>query len=47
LRKKRVLGVTVSTVQGLELKLLGLIFGVDPWPPAIKLPLVGRLGAGS
>lgn len=39
------LGVTVSTVEGLELNLLGLTFGLDPWPPAIKLPLVGRLGA--
>ncbi len=40
-----VLGVTVSTVEGLELNLLGLTFGIDPWPPALKLPLVGRLGA--
>jgi hypothetical protein len=40
-----VLGVTVSTVEGLELNLLGLTFGLDPWPPAIKLPLLGRLGA--
>ncbi len=39
------LGVTVSTVEGLELNLLGLTFGLDPWPPAIKLPLLGRLGA--
>jgi hypothetical protein len=39
------LGVTVSTVEGLEFNLLGLTFGLDPWPPAIKLPLVGRLGA--
>ena len=40
-----VLGVTASTVEGLELNLLGLTFGLDPWPPAIKLPLLGRLGA--
>ncbi len=40
-----VLGVTVSTVEGLEINLLGLTFGLDPWPPAIKLPLLGRLGA--
>jgi hypothetical protein len=40
-----VLGVTASTVEGFELNLLGLTFGLDPWPPAIKLPLVGRLGA--
>jgi len=39
------LGITASTVEGLELNLLGLTFGVDPWPPAIKLPLAGRLGA--
>jgi hypothetical protein len=38
-------GVTASTVEGLELNLLGLTFGVDPWPPAVKLPLAGRIGA--
>jgi hypothetical protein len=40
-----IFGLTVSTVEGLELNLLGLTFGIDPWPPAIKLPLLGRLGA--
>ncbi len=40
-----ILGLTVSTVEGLELNLLGLTFGIDLWPPAIKLPLLGRLGA--
>ncbi len=40
-----VFGLTVSTVEGLELNLLGLTFGIDPWPPALKLPLLGRLGA--
>ena len=40
-----ILGLTVSTVEGLELNLLGLTFGLDPWPPALKLPLLGRLGA--
>ncbi len=39
------LGVTASTVEGLELNLFGLTFGLDPWPPAIKLPLLGRFGA--
>jgi len=39
------LGITASTVEGLEVNLLGLTFGVDPWPPALKLPLAGRLGA--
>jgi hypothetical protein len=38
-------GITASTVEGLELNLLGLTFGVDPWPPALKLPLAGRIGA--
>jgi hypothetical protein len=41
------LGITASTVEGLEVNLLGLTFGVDPWPPALKLPLAGRLGASS
>ena len=39
------LGLTASTVEGLEVNLLGLSFGVDPWPPAIKLPIAGRIGA--
>ena len=42
-----VLGVTLSSVEGLELNLLGLTFGLDPWPPAIKLPMLGRLGASA
>jgi hypothetical protein len=42
-----VLGVTLSSVEGMELNLLGLTFGLDPWPPAIKLPMLGRLGAAS
>lgn len=42
-----VLGVTLSSVEGLELNLLGLTFGLDPWPLAIKLPLVGRVGASA
>jgi hypothetical protein len=42
-----VLGVTASSVEGLELNLFGLTFGIDPWPPALKLPLVGRVGASA
>lgn len=42
-----VLGVTLSSVEGLELNLLGLTFGLDPWPLAIKLPMLGRLGASA
>ncbi|MGH8616544.1 MAG: DUF3750 domain-containing protein [Burkholderiales bacterium] len=38
------LGVTASSVEGLEVNLLGLSFGVDPWPPALRLPLAGRVG---
>lgn len=38
------LGVTLAKEEGLELNLLGLTFGVDAAEPAIKLPLVGRLG---
>ena len=39
------LGVLASGIEGIELNLLGLSFGVDPFAPALKLPLVGRLGA--
>jgi hypothetical protein len=38
------LGVTASSVEGLELNVLGLSFGIDPFRPAVKLPLLGRLG---
>lgn len=40
-----VLGLTLSSVEGLEMNVLGLSFGVAPWPPALKLPMLGRLGA--
>jgi hypothetical protein len=36
--------LTASAVEGLELNLLGLTFGVNPFDPALKLPLLGRLG---
>jgi hypothetical protein len=39
------LGVLASGVEGVELNVLGLSFGIDPFSPAIKLPLIGRLGA--
>ncbi|MCK9259623.1 MAG: DUF3750 domain-containing protein [Azoarcus sp.] len=38
------LGITVAAEEGLELSLLGLSLGVDAWPPAIKLPGIGRVG---
>jgi hypothetical protein len=37
--------VLVSGVEGFEVNVLGLGFGVDPFSPAIRLPLLGRLGA--
>jgi hypothetical protein len=37
-------GLTVAKEEGLEVNILGLTFGVDPLNPAIKLPMVGRLG---
>jgi len=38
------LGVLASGVEGFELNLLGLTFGIDPFSPALKLPMIGRLG---
>lgn len=38
------LGVTLSSIEGLEINLLGLTFGINPFDPALKLPLLGRLG---
>ena len=38
------LGLTASGVEGLEVNVLGLTFGVNPFDPAVKLPVVGRLG---
>jgi uncharacterized protein DUF3750 len=37
-------GITASGVEGLEINLLGLTFGVNPFDPALKLPLLGRIG---
>jgi hypothetical protein len=39
------LSVLVSGVEGFEVNVLGLGFGVDPFSLAIRLPLLGRLGA--
>ena len=36
--------LTASGVEGLELNLLGLTFGINPFDPALKLPMLGRLG---
>jgi len=37
-------GLTASAVEGFEVNLLGLSFGVNPFDPSLKLPLVGRVG---
>jgi hypothetical protein len=41
------LGFTASGVEGLEINVLGLSFGFHPLRPAIKLPIVGRLGVAT
>lgn len=37
-------GVILGIEEGLELNLLGLTAGIDLYPPALKLPAIGRLG---
>lgn len=37
-------GFTLGLAEGVEVNLFGLSFGVDLWRPAIKLPLIGRIG---
>jgi Protein of unknown function (DUF3750) len=37
-------GILVARKEGLEINLAGAVFGVDLDPPAVKLPIVGRLG---
>src|SRR2546428_5547473 len=39
------LGVLASGLEGVEVNVLGLAFGIDPFCPALRLPLVGRIGA--
>lgn len=38
------LGFTLGLGEGVEVNVLGLSFGVDFYRPALKLPLVGRVG---
>jgi hypothetical protein len=38
------LGLLVAQQEGIELNLLGLSFGLDINRPALKLPMIGRLG---
>ena len=37
-------GLLAGLEEGLEVNLLGLTAGIDLWPPALKLPGVGRIG---
>ena len=36
------MGILISEVEGIEFNFLGLSFGVDWDPLAVKLPLIGR-----
>jgi hypothetical protein len=38
------LGILVAIEEGIELNLLGAVFGLDLNPPGFKLPIVGGLG---
>jgi hypothetical protein len=37
-------GAMASLKEGLEINLLGLVFGLNPLDPSIKLPAIGRIG---
>ena len=37
-------GLLVAREEGIEINVLGAVFGIDLNPPALKLPIVGRLG---
>ena len=39
------LGLTLARVEGLEINVLGLNFGINPLTPKIKLPGIGVIGA--
>lgn len=38
------LGMTLGLAEGVEVNLLGLSFGLDFYRPALKLPMIGRVG---
>jgi hypothetical protein len=40
------LGLTIGWIEGIEINLLGAVFGIDLRRPAVKLPGLGRLGFG-
>ena len=37
-------GVLLAADEGVEINLLGLVFGLDVLRPALKLPGIGRVG---
>lgn len=37
-------GFTIARIEGLEINILGLVWGADPFGLAIKLPGIGRIG---
>jgi hypothetical protein len=39
-----VAGITIAREEGLELNILSANFGIEPWPFALKLPGIGRIG---
>ncbi len=39
-----IFGLTLGVTEGIEVNILGLVFGIDFLRPALKLPIVGRLG---
>lgn len=39
-------GLTLARAEGIEVNFLGLVVGIDPTGPALKLPGLGRLGWG-
>jgi hypothetical protein len=39
-----VLGLLIAREEGIEINMLGAVFGLDFSPPALKLPIVGRIG---
>jgi len=38
------LGIVASGVEGLEVNVLGLTFGINPFDASVKFPLIGRIG---
>lgn len=39
-----IFGITVGLIEGIEINILGLDFGLDLFRPALKLPIFGRIG---